>query len=219
MPVNQSSDVLKEESVIKVVQQQGLSIVWLVPLIALVFGAWLAVKAVSEQGEFITIKFENGRGIVPNKTEVRYKGLVAGIVKSVEPTSDLEYVNVDIEMSAKLAPYLTTKTLFWLVTADISLQGVSDLDTLLSGDYINIQPDISKEGDSTRNFFALKDEPPLDLLSPGLYLTLTTNVLGSITKNSPVSFKQIPIGYVSGYHYMEENERINMAMFPPTVVI
>jgi paraquat-inducible protein B len=213
MPVNQSSDVLKEESVIKVVQQQGLSIVWLVPLIALVFGAWLAVKAVSEQGEFITIKFENGRGIVPNKTEVRYKGLVAGIVKSVEPTSDLEYVNVDIEMSAKLAPYLTTKTLFWLVTADISLQGVSDLDTLLSGDYINIQPDISKEGDSTRNFFALKDEPPLDLLSPGLYLTLTTNVLGSITKNSPVSFKQIPIGYVSGYHYMEENERINISLF------
>jgi paraquat-inducible protein B len=213
MIANESKDELNEKSSIKIVEQQGISIVWLVPLIALVFGTWLAVKAVNEQGEFITIKFENGRGIVPNKTQIRYKGLVAGMVKSVEPTSDLKYVNVDIEMSAKLAPYLTTKTLFWLVTADISLQGVSDLDTLLSGDYINIQPDITKEGDSIRKFVALTAEPPFDLSRPGLHLTLKTQVLGSISKNSPISFKQIPIGYVSSYYYNEETKNIDISLF------
>ena len=213
MTANDSKDELNEEPSIKVVEQKGLSIVWLVPIIALVFGAWLAVKAISEQGEFITIKFENGRGIVPNKTEVRYKGLVAGMVKSVEPTSDLEHVNVEIEMSAKLAPYLTNQTLFWLVTADISLQGVSGLDTLLSGDYINIQPDITREGDSTRQFIALNAQPALDLATPGLHLTLQTSVLGSISKNSPISYKQIPIGYVSGYHYDEESQKIDISIF------
>ncbi len=213
MTANESKNDVNEQTTIKVVDQKGLSIVWLVPLIALVFGAWLAVKAISEQGEFITIRFENGRGIVPNKTEIRFKGLVAGMVKSVEPTSNLEHVNVEIEMSAKLAPYLTDKTLFWLVTADISLQGVSGLDTLLSGDYINIQPDITKEGDSSRHFIALQAQPPLDLATPGLHLTLQTNVLGSISKNSPVSFKQIPIGYVSGYHYVEETKQIEISLF------
>jgi paraquat-inducible protein B len=213
MSTNESKDKLNQEPSIKIVEQKGISIVWLVPLIALVFGIWLAVKAVSEQGEFITVKFENGGGIVPNKTEIRYKGFVAGMVKSVEPTSDLQYVNIVIEMSAKLAPYLTTKTLFWLVTADISLQGVSGLDTLLSGDYINIQPDITKEGDSTRKFVALTAEPPFDLTRPGLHLTLKSKVLGSISKNSPVSFKQIPIGYVSSYHYDEKTKYIDISLF------
>jgi len=213
MTANESKNELNEEASVNVVDQQGLSIVWLVPIIALIFGAWLAVKAISEQGEFITIKFENGRGIVPNKTEVRYKGLVAGMVKSVEPSADLDHVIVDVEMSAKLAPYLTTATQFWLVTADISLQGVSGLDTLLSGDYINFQPDVTKEGYSTNEFTALQAEPPLDVTSPGLHLTLQSDVLGSISKNSPITFKQLPIGYVSGYHYVEETKKIDISVF------
>ncbi|MCJ8319509.1 MAG: MlaD family protein [Colwellia sp.] len=213
MTANESKNELNEEAAVNVVDQQGLSIVWLVPIIALIFGAWLAVKAISERGEYITIKFENGRGIVPNKTEVRYKGLVAGMVKSVEPSANLDHVIVDVEMSAKLAPYLTTSTQFWLVTADISLQGVSGLDTLLSGDYINFQPDITKEGYSTNEFTALQAEPPLDVTTPGLHLTLQSDVLGSISKNSPITFKQLPIGYVSSYHYVEETKKIDISVF------
>ena len=213
MTANDSKDELNDDNEANVVEQQGLSIVWLVPLIALIFGAWLAVKAISEQGEFITIKFENGQGIVPNKTEVRYKGLVAGMVKSVVPSAKLDHVIVEVEMSSKLAPYLTTATKFWLVTADISLQGVSGLDTLLSGDYINIQPDINDEGRYTSEFVALESEPPLDVTTPGLHLTLQTNVLGSINKNSPITFKQLTIGYVSGYHYVEETKKIDISIF------
>ena len=102
MTVNETKNELNDVETAEVVEQKGFSIIWFIPLIALIFGAWLGVKAISEQGQFITIEFEAGHGIVPNKTEVRYKGLVTGIVKSVEPSEDLEHVNVEVEMSSKL---------------------------------------------------------------------------------------------------------------------
>ena len=197
----------------EVVSQQGLSIIWLIPLIALIFGGWLGLKAISEKGTFITIEFENGSGIVPKKTEVRYKGLITGIVNKVVPSDDLQSVIAEVEMIKSFADYLTENTQFWLVSADISLQGVSGLDTLLSGSYINILPDTNKKSKSQDHFVALNEAPQLDMETPGLHLTLQANVLGSISEDSPISFKEIPIGYVTGYHYVENSQLININIF------
>ena len=97
----------------EVVPRQGISIIWFVPFIALIFGLWLTVKVVSEQGTFITIEFDNGSGIVPNKTEVRYKGLVTGLVKNVVPSEDLQRVIAEVEISKNFTDYLTENTRFW----------------------------------------------------------------------------------------------------------
>ena len=197
----------------EVVSRQGLSIIWFVPFIALIFGGWLGIKALSEQGVFITIEFENGAGIVPKKTEVRYKGLVTGMVSKVVPSDDLQSVIAEVEMTKSFADYLTKNTQFWLVSADISLQGVSGLDTLLSGSYINIIPDTNKKAKSQNHFVALNEAPQLDMSTPGLHLTLKASVLGSISEDSPITFKQIPIGYVTGYHYAEDSQDININIF------
>lgn len=197
----------------EIVPRQGISIIWFVPFIALIFGGWLTVKVVSEQGTVITIEFDNGSGIIPNKTEVRYKGLVTGLVTNVEPSKDLQRVVAEVTISKSFTDYLTDNTLFWLVSADISLQGVSGLDTLISGSYINILPDTNKENDSQEHFIALSEAPTLDMSTPGLHLILQTDVLGSISENSPISFKQIPIGYVTGYHYLEANKKIAINIF------
>jgi len=196
-----------------VVPRQGISIIWFVPFIALIFGLWLTVKVVSEQGTLITIEFDNGSGIVPNKTEVRYKGLVTGLVKKVVPSADLQRVIAEVEISKDFTDYLTENTSFWLVSADISLQGVSGLDTLISGSYITIMPDTSKAADMQDHFIALTEPPTLDMSTPGLHLTLHTDVLGSISENSPINFKQIPIGYVTGYHYIESSKKIAINIF------
>lgn len=197
----------------EVVPRQGISIIWFVPFIALIFGLWLTVKVVSEQGTLITIEFDNGSGIVPNKTEVRYKGLITGLVKKVVPSDDLQRVIAEVEISKNFTDYLTENTRFWLVSADISLQGVSGLDTLISGSYITIMPDTSKAADMQDHFIALTDPPTLDMSTPGLHLTLHTDVLGSISENSPINFKQIPIGYVTGYHYIESSKKIAINIF------
>lgn len=196
-----------------IVPRQGISIIWFVPFIALIFGVWLGINAMSNQGVFITIEFENGAGIVSKKTEIRYKGLVSGIVNNVVPSDDLQHVIAEVEMSKTFANYLTDNTKFWLVSANISLQGVSGLDTLVSGSYINIIPDTNEGAESQDHFVALNEAPQLDMTTPGLYLTLQSNVLGSISENSPISFKQIPIGHVTSYHYLESDQVININVF------
>lgn len=203
---NQPSEVI-------IKQKEGISAVWLVPIIALLFGAWLIIKAVSERGVFITVQFDNASGIVVGKTEVRYKGLPAGVVTDIDVTDDLQYVDVEIEMLSGTKKLLTEQTLFWYVTADVSFQGVSGLDTILSGSYINVQPDLESDGKPQRHFIALDEEPILDQATPGLHITLQTDKLGSISKKSPVSYKQINVGHVSGYEYDDTSGKVLVSLF------
>ncbi len=197
----------------QVVEREGFSAVWLIPAIALVFGGWLLYKALSEQGITISVQFESASGIVAGKTEVRYKGLTVGVVRNVAVSSDFKNVNAEIEMIPSTGNMLTDKTLFWYVTADISFQGIKGLDTLLSGSYINIQPQLNDEGESQREFIALTEEPDIDKSLPGLHIVLQTNTLGSLGKDSPVSFKQIPVGHVEGFKYNEEQNLVDVSVF------
>ncbi|NQZ21471.1 MAG: MCE family protein [Colwellia sp.] len=193
--------------------REGISAVWLVPIIALIFGAWLIVKAVSDRGTFITVQFESASGIVVGKTQVRYKGLTAGIVRDVEMSADLQSVIVELEMISSSKKMLTDKTKFWYVTADVSFQGVTGLDTLLSGSYIKVMPDFEEEGEAQSHFIALNEEPPLDQTTPGLHLNLKTKTLGSLGKKSPVLFKQITVGYVAGFNYEAGSDLVNINLF------
>ena len=99
--------------------KSGISAIWLVPIVALIFGAWLVVKAVGDRGVFITIEFDNATGIVAGKTEIRYKGLTVGVVRDIETSSDLQSVIVEAEVISDAKDTLTDETLFWYVTADV----------------------------------------------------------------------------------------------------
>lgn len=194
-------------------EKEGISAVWLIPAIALIFGIWLMVKTIVEQGFYITVQFENATGMVEGKTEVRYKGLPVGKVVGIDVSDDLKHVDVEIEMVAATKPLLTDKTKFWFVTADVSFQGISGLDTLFSGGYISVQPDLKNQGESTRQFVALSDAPIIDKTTPGLHISLQTDTLGSLDKNSPVNFKQINVGHVSGYRFDENTGKVNVMVF------
>jgi paraquat-inducible protein B len=196
-----------------ITRKKGISAIWIVPIIALLFGAWLIMKAVSERGTFITVKFDNASGIVVGKTEVRYKGLPTGIVTGLEVSEDLQSVIVEIEMVAKAKNMLTDKTLFWAVTADISFQGISGLETILSGNYINVQPDFEGKGNARKEFIALSEPPILSETTPGLHINLQADKLGSLGRNSPVSYKQINVGHVSGYHFDNQTNKVNIKVF------
>ncbi|MEW6997144.1 MlaD family protein [Colwelliaceae bacterium BS250] len=197
----------------KTIKREGVSAVWLVPAIALIFGAWLVFKAFSEQGVFITVQFPTANGISIGKTEVKYKGITIGKVSSVDIADDINSVNVEIEMLSRTEKRLTNNTEFWLVTADVSFQGVTGLDTLLSGSYIGVEPDIKSEGKPQRHFVALEKAPPLSYQVPGLHIELEASSLGSLSVNSMVSFKKMPVGHISDYAYNPETDLFNIQVF------
>ena len=147
------------------------SAIWVLPLIALIIGGWLGWRAYSENGIEIQVRFESGEGIQANKTEVVYKGMSVGKVKALklDDEGSSKGVIATIEMNKDVEPYLKTGTRFWLIKPSVTLAGITGLETLVSGNYVAVSPG---EGEPTRKFKALAEEPPLSDAKPGLHLTI-----------------------------------------------
>ena len=150
---------------------------WLLPFIALCIGAILFFQIVKERGTSITITFTNGSGIVADKTQVRYQGLQIGVVKKVNFTDNMQKVEVVANINPEASSILRENTKFWLVQPNVSLAGISGLDSLVSGNYITLQPG---DGDHEDEFIA-EEQGPIAQVSPGdLLIHLISDDLGSI---------------------------------------
>lgn len=188
-------------------QSQSFSMVWLLPLIALGIGIWLLAKSVIEAPVEITIKFPSGTGIEVDKTKVIYEGITVGSVSDVRlDLEDLTGVIAIVKMDRSLEAMLRETTQFWLVKPEISLKGVTGLETIVTGNYIGIK--VGLTGAKTSYFEALEEAPPLDSEVPGLHLQLVATDLGSIHKDSPILYKDIVVGNVINYELQTEQDRV-----------
>ena len=188
------------------------SAIWILPLIALIIGGWLGWRAYSQTGIDIQVRFESGEGIVANKTEVVYKGMPVGKVKTLALDEDgpSKGVIATVEMNKDVEQYLKTNTRFWLVKPSVSLAGITGLETLVSGNYIAVSP---SDGEPVRKFKALSQEPPLSDTVPGLHLTLKADRLGSLNRGSPVFYKQIQVGQIKSYVLSEDQSTVEIKVF------
>lgn len=197
--MNNDQDLPLEQLILK--KHKGMSPIWILPIVALLIGLWFVFKTYTQEDILIEIEFESGDGIVLEKTEVVYKGIPVGIVTNMVAKEDLTGVIVTAAIQRTASRFLNTDTDFWLVKPRISLSGVSGIDTLFSGNYIGMQPGL--DGESTKHFVALEDAPAVSDRAPGLYLTLHTDELGSVSEGSEVLFRKIPVGRVQSYNLNE----------------
>ena len=176
---------------------------WLLPFIALCIGAILFFQIVKERGTSITITFTNGSGIVADKTQVRYQGLQIGVVKKVNFTDNMQKVEVVANINPEASSILRENTKFWLVQPNVSLAGISGLDSLVSGNYITLQPG---DGDHEDEFIA-EEQGPIAQVSPGdLLIHLISDDLGSISIGASVYFKKLPVGKSYDYRINKDNK-------------
>lgn len=188
------------------------SAIWILPLIALVIGGWLAWRAYDQAGIEIQVFFPSGDGIQIGKTEVIYKGMPIGKVINMEldDQGSNRGVRVSIEMDKRVEPKLRTNTRFWLVKPSVTLAGITGLETLVSGNYIAASPG---DGEPVRQFVALTEAPPLSDATPGLHLTLKAERLGSLNRDSPVFYKQIQVGRVKSYTLAADQSTVEVKVF------
>jgi paraquat-inducible protein B len=191
--------------------KRSFSIIWVVPIIALLIGGWLAFKAISEKGPEITIKFESADGLEANKTKIKYKDVEIGTVTGIRLMDNLSGVVVTAEMSKGAEAYVTDKTQFWVVRARVAAGEVSGLGTLFSGAYIGCNP--SKEGKSARQFTGLEKPPVLTAGLPGRHFILESETLGSLDIGSPVYYRGIKVGQVIAYDFDDAAESVDIRVF------
>jgi paraquat-inducible protein B len=183
-------------------RSRGLSLVWLVPLVAAVLAGWLAWTTWANQGTTIRITFETAEGLEAGATKVKYREVDIGTVELVQIGADLERVVVTARMVKGSEAFLTSGTRYWIVRPRVGTGGVSGLGTLVSGAYIGVDPG---PGEPAREFAGLEEPPPIRSDVPGKRFTLRADRLGSVSRGAPIYYRGIEVGQVLGYDLLDGN--------------
>src|SRR5471032_1007703 len=189
----------------------SVSLVWIVPIVAVLVGISLVVHNVLQQGPTIILNFKTGSGLVANKTEVKYRNVVIGQVSDVALSDDQKSVNATIKLAKQAESFTREDSKFWVVRPRIGAGGVSGIDTLLSGDYIGAA--IGQSDTRAKQFKGLENPPPITYGEPGKRFTLHTQDLGSLDIGSPVYYRKIPVGQVVAYALDADGKGVNIDVF------
>ena len=194
----------------RIKKKSGPSLVWLIPIITALIGGWLIFKTLSEKGPQITITFKTAEGIEAVKTKIKYKEIEIGVVDSVHFSSDFSHVILKVNIAREAESFLRRDTLFWVVKPRLSLRGASNLSTLLSGVYIEIEPG---HGAPQKHFVGLNVPPVVKADVTGIKIVLLAGKLGSIDRGSPIYYRGIQAGETLGWELGNDRKSIFIYVF------
>ena len=173
-----------------------ISLIWLVPIVAGLIGLSMAFHDWMNIGPRITVSFLTAEGLEANKTQVKYKNVVIGMVTDITLSDDRTHVLATIELNNTAHPFTRIDSQFWVVRPRIGAHGVSGVDTLLSGAFIGA--DAGSAQDTKNEFTGLETPPPVTFGEKGKRFILHTDDLGSLDIGSPIYFRRIQVGQVVG---------------------
>ncbi len=187
------------------------SIVWIVPIIAALAGAWVTITRIESEGPKITIVFQSADGLEAGKTKIQYKGVEVGTVTNVRLSDDHKQIIAMAQMAPKTEDFLVEDTAFWVVRPRVSGANVTGLGTLISGAYIGIQ--IGKTHEPRREFTGLETPPIIGGDVPGHYFVLKTPDLGSLDLGTPVFFRRLQVGEIAAYSLDSNGQLFTVKVF------
>lgn len=197
-----------EEAIVK--KKSGISVIWILPIVALLVGGWIAYKSYQDKGVMIRVAFTEINGVTAGKTQVMHKGLPLGMVKSYTIDYKKHKIYLDIEMVKEVKPFLYEDLKFWIVRPEISTTRITGLDTLLSGSYIAVKPGKSKK--LTTEFEGLSEPPPIPAQSIAYNLNLTAPAKDSLSVGAPLLFKQMKVGEIVSIKFKEDSTDLDIGV-------
>jgi len=168
--------------------------IWIVPFIAMIIAGWLAYQYYAERGPEIRIFFEKNEGLVAGQSQIKYRNVPVGLITKVALEKDGDGVVVIARMDKSVTPFLNEYAKFWIVKPEFGITGVTGLDTLISGTYVQMYS-LKKGKEFKEKFhglnYAYRDN------SGGKYFVLTSEKGDStIKKGTPVYLQNIEVGKV-----------------------
>lgn len=193
------------------IKKNKLGILWLLPILALGMGLYLAYHRLSQIGPTITIEFSTAEGLEAGKTKIRFKSLDIGTVTNISLSNNFKTVLVHAQMTRNAIDLLKQDSQFWVVKPQVTLNGITGLDTILSGSFIAVAPGQSKI--DARNYKGLDTPPLIPLSEPGMRIHLITDTSKGIYAGSPVYYRGFRVGQIETVKYDTELDRINIHAF------
>ncbi len=193
-------------------KSRRLPVIWAVPLVAILIGAWLAWDTLSKEGPNIVISFQDAEGLQAGQSQLKYKEITLGTVKSFDFTKDRRGVLVTIATTAQAEQFLTAGTQFWVVKPRLFAGTISGASTLLSGSYVGMLPG-DPAAKPERSFVGREDPPVIDSDVPGTTFFLQSAQLGSVSLGSPVFYRGLSVGEVLGWDIGKMAESVTIHAF------
>lgn len=192
--------------------QAGVNVIWIVPIIALVVTLGIAWNAFRDRGSVIEVEFADATGITPGDTTLRFREITVGRVEGVKFTEDLSRVVVSLRVNTEVAQYIDDQAAFWIVRPQVSAQGVTRLDTVLSGAFIEGYWDADVSAPATR--FVGLDRPPLIRNDqPGTWVRLSMETADGLSEGAPVLFRGVEVGRLENIRLDEGSDRVVVDAF------
>ncbi|MBU2957229.1 MlaD family protein [Paracoccus sp. 1_MG-2023] len=192
--------------------QAGVNVIWIVPIIALVVTLAIAWNSFRDRGTLIDIEFADATGITPGDTTLRFREIVVGQVEGVRFTDDLSSVVVSIRVDKDVAPYIDDEASFWIVRPQVSAQGVTRLDTVLTGAFIEGYWDADISETATR--FAGLERPPLIRSDQkGTWVKLLMDNADGLSEGAPILFRGVEVGRLENIRLADDSERVRVDAF------
>jgi len=187
------------------------SLIWLVPGIAAFTGLFLLIQLWMSAGPEVSITFQTASGLQAGKTEVKYKDVTVGLVKSIVLSPDSQRVLVTVALMKNAQNLAKADTRFWVVRPRVGMGGISGIDTLLSGAYISLDTGTSEKSGSL--FQGLESPPTVINGMPGKQFEVVADDLGSLDIGSAVYYRRIPVGRVSSYALRPDGKGVSVNIF------
>lgn len=160
----------------------------------------------NQKGTMITIKVDQADGVNVG-TPVRFKGLDVGKIEGVDLSEDMKSVLLTARIAEVPEGIARVGSEFWVVKPELGLIKTSNLETLVTGQYIEVQPAAKNVGPQ-KSFVALANPPEIAKQEAGLTLVLSAARRGSLKPGVPVTYREITVGKVTGYELGQTADRV-----------
>lgn len=185
--------------------------IWIVPIIALVIAGWLGYEHFAKRGPEIKIIFPQNEGLVAGQSVIKFRNVPVGKVTKISAEEGINGISVTVRMNNKSSKaYLTENAKFWIVKPEVGITGVSGLDTLLSGTYINVYSKAG--GKQPREKFIGLTQPYRDSMK-GEYFHLSSPNAENVSVGMPIYYKNIKVGQVEYIYLALENKNVDIIIF------
>jgi len=197
---------------VEVVKNERINIsIWLVPIIALLISLWLAYQYFSQLGPEITIEFKSSSGLKAKQSQIRFRDVPVGTVTNISLKRGGQSVIVTARLNKDAQQFLNINSKFWIVKPKIDKTGITGLETLVSGSYIQLD---STLGGTFKNRFKGLEEPYLDEENiKGKYFKLNAPNSYNLESGSLVFYRNINVGDIKQVKLSKDGNFVEFNIF------
>ncbi|MFC3033853.1 intermembrane transport protein PqiB [Pseudoalteromonas fenneropenaei] len=191
--------------------KRNISLIWLLPFVAVLVAGWMFYQQYLQQGHTIFIKMEDAEGLVIGKTEIKVRNVRVGYIESLRLVVEQNSVIARAKIDNEYVELLTDDSKLWVVKPRIDETGISGMGTLLSGVYIELQPGKSK---TTANLFTLQEHPALisqDI--EGKRFALQSQGGEVLDVGTGIFFRNYKIGQIETSEFEMETQQMRYGLF------